>query len=74
MIMIKLNWSVFALALTVIVFSNASTTSLANQINPQKPDGIKAVSDEPHKKVFVENIYPSAKTCAACHPKHYSEW
>jgi hypothetical protein len=31
-------------------------------------------SKDPHKKVFVEDIYPSAKTCAACHPKQYSEW
>ena len=73
MIMIKLHWSVFALALAliVIVFSNASTTSLANEINPQKPGGIKVAFDEPHKKVFVEDIYPSAKTCAASHPKQY---
>jgi nitrate/TMAO reductase-like tetraheme cytochrome c subunit len=74
MIMLKLNWSVFALALIVIVFSNASTTSLANQINPQKTGGLQVAFDEPHKKVFVEDIYPSAKTCAACHPKQYSEW
>ena len=27
-----------------------------------------------HAKLFVENDYPSATTCATCHPKHYKEW
>lgn len=25
-------------------------------------------------ELSAEDIYPSAKTCAACHPKQYSEW
>lgn len=28
----------------------------------------------PHEAMDMESIYPSAKTCAACHPKQYSEW
>ena len=28
----------------------------------------------PHETMDMESIYPSAKTCAACHPKQYSEW
>ncbi|MFZ9015269.1 MAG: multiheme c-type cytochrome [Alphaproteobacteria bacterium] len=28
----------------------------------------------PHESMDMESIYPSAKTCAACHPKQYSEW
>lgn len=30
--------------------------------------------DQAHAEIFVENTYPSARTCAACHPKQYSEW
>ncbi|MEM7777713.1 MAG: multiheme c-type cytochrome, partial [Pseudomonadota bacterium] len=29
---------------------------------------------EKHLALFVENRYPSANTCAVCHPKHYREW
>ena len=27
-----------------------------------------------HAALFVESRYPSANTCATCHPKHYREW
>jgi nitrate/TMAO reductase-like tetraheme cytochrome c subunit len=27
-----------------------------------------------HKKLFAENRFPSAATCASCHPKQYKEW
>ena len=26
------------------------------------------------EELSAEDIYPSAKTCAACHPKQYAEW
>ncbi len=31
-------------------------------------------SAEAHGDLFLENRYPSAATCATCHPKHYREW
>jgi len=31
-------------------------------------------ASEDHLKLFVENRYPSAATCAVCHPKQYREW
>ena len=31
-------------------------------------------ADKAHSEIYAESIYPSAKTCAACHPKQYSEW
>ncbi|MGI9413669.1 MAG: multiheme c-type cytochrome [Hyphomicrobiales bacterium] len=34
----------------------------------------KTDSDEEHAKLFAESRYPSATTCATCHPKHYEEW
>ena len=33
-----------------------------------------AQEEEPHEALFAENRYPSATTCAACHPKQYREW
>ncbi|MZH42517.1 MAG: cytochrome C [Nitrospinae bacterium] len=35
---------------------------------------IAAVAAAEHANLFVENDYPSATTCATCHPKHYKEW
>ncbi|WP_420411338.1 multiheme c-type cytochrome [Roseibium sp.] len=31
-------------------------------------------ANEEHEKLFLESKYPSANTCATCHPKHYEEW
>lgn len=33
-----------------------------------------AQEEEPHEALFAEDRYPSATTCAACHPKQYREW
>lgn len=30
--------------------------------------------DEEHAALFLENRFPSANTCASCHPDHYREW
>lgn len=39
-----------------------------------KADEGEQSPDAAHEEVFMEDIYPSAKTCAACHPKQYKEW
>jgi len=31
-------------------------------------------SPEIHSDLFIEDNYPSANTCATCHPKQYKEW
>ncbi|QDG78490.1 multiheme c-type cytochrome [Labrenzia sp. PHM005] len=31
-------------------------------------------ANEEHEKLFLESKYPSANTCATCHPKQYEEW
>ena len=31
-------------------------------------------ADEEHAKLFLENRFPSANTCATCHPDHFREW
>lgn len=33
-----------------------------------------ASADADHINVYTENRFPSANSCAACHPKHYKEW
>ncbi|MBC8284417.1 MAG: cytochrome C [Nitrospinae bacterium] len=40
----------------------------------QEDRDIAAVAAAEHANLFVENDYPSATTCATCHPKHYKEW
>jgi hypothetical protein len=46
----------------------------------EKPDEMKSEEDiavaaaEEHKSLFIESQYPSATTCATCHPKHFEEW
>lgn len=34
----------------------------------------RKLADAEHEKLFLEGKYPSANTCATCHPKHYEEW
>ncbi len=34
----------------------------------------KSKDEDPHFALFMENLYPSAITCAKCHPKVYEEW
>ena len=31
-------------------------------------------ADEEHAALFLENRFPSANTCAQCHPSHFREW
>ncbi|MEM8993395.1 MAG: multiheme c-type cytochrome [Acidobacteriota bacterium] len=31
-------------------------------------------ADAAHEALFLENRFPSANTCATCHPDHYREW
>jgi len=64
--------------LSMVMFANHAVA--ATKVLPFKVAASEKVSKDntsskdPHKKIFVEDIYPSAKTCAACHPKQYSEW
>ncbi|MCZ6680842.1 MAG: NapC/NirT family cytochrome c [Candidatus Poribacteria bacterium] len=31
-------------------------------------------AEDPHEAIFLDNRFPSAKTCRPCHPQHYREW
>ena len=37
-------------------------------------DDAASVADSVHEALFLENRFPSANTCATCHPDHYREW
>jgi hypothetical protein len=67
---------VFLLTTILIVNSAAAATQNVNPNTSASQESSKHSdsSKDAHESVFVENIYPSAKTCAACHPKQYSEW
>jgi len=40
---------------------------------PETPAANKSTPDY-HQSLFLENRFPSATTCAACHEQHYREW
>ena len=35
---------------------------------------IRFVADSAHQQLFREDRFPSANTCATCHPAHFREW
>ena len=42
----------------------------ADPNTPKKNDN----AEDPHVGLWTEDMYPSAESCRACHPKHYEEW
>jgi hypothetical protein len=42
--------------------------------SPASKPGAPEAADKAHAGLFIENRYPSANTCATCHPKQYREW
>ncbi|MBT5027057.1 MAG: hypothetical protein HOH38_04800 [Nitrospinaceae bacterium] len=54
----------------------AKMTSSSEAPAGEVSEGDDAAVDasEEHKSLFIESRYPSATTCATCHPKHFKEW
>ena len=50
--------------------ANSSEEAVAESLDK---DDVAAAAAE-HKSLFIESQYPSATTCATCHPKHFEEW
>lgn len=50
-----------------------AATSEGADYEPDYEIGGTSAADA-HFDLFLENRYPSAATCATCHPKHYREW
>lgn len=38
------------------------------------PDDAGRSAEDAHEALLAEKRFPSAATCASCHPKHYREW
>ena len=49
---------------------DAATTATVDGVDAEQP----LSADEEHEKLFLENRFPSANTCATCHPDHFREW
>lgn len=41
---------------------------------PEDTTGTAPAAAAEHEKLFAENRFPAATTCATCHPKQYEEW
>ena len=48
----------------------ASLTDSTKKIQARE----KFVADSTHNAIFLESRFPSANTCATCHPEHFEEW
>ncbi len=47
----------------------------ATEDPPSEETAAKALSaDQEHEALFLENRFPSANTCATCHPDHFEAW
>ena len=44
------------------------------QDEPAETAGPVLTADQEHEKLFAEGTYPSATTCATCHPTQYRDW
>lgn len=40
----------------------------------KEPQQAQSEANKAHLALFAESKFPSAITCATCHPKHYKEW
>ncbi len=47
---------------------------LAGELSPRAEARFWSRSDSAHQQVFLEDRFPSANTCATCHPDHFREW
>ncbi|MCH7797154.1 MAG: NapC/NirT family cytochrome c [Planctomycetes bacterium] len=52
------------------LFGPAVSPARAADVEPDLQD----IADRAHEQLLLGERFPSATTCAACHPKHYREW
>jgi hypothetical protein len=51
-----------------------TTPFYTNVAPPRELDPNEIDAREVHGQLFAEQRFPSARTCAACHPDHFREW
>jgi hypothetical protein len=50
-----------------------SATAPASYVEPGALD-LTSTAEQEHEALFLEDRFPSATTCATCHPSHFREW
>lgn len=69
-------------AISVILLAFAPAAYELNAV-PEDPDtyppltasdSVLVLADSVHRTLMLEDRFPSANTCATCHPQHYEEW
>jgi len=65
---------ILPITLLMATFSFAHATNAENNSQPSQAIKQPIGEVDPHADVFAETNYPSATTCASCHPKVYWEW
>lgn len=58
----------------LLIIGGESQTETAEGEKKEELAARRRAANEEHEKLFLESKYPSANTCATCHPKHYEEW
>ncbi len=53
---------------------HALFTALASEGDTVLPDTLVEFALEAHTSLFFEDRFPSANSCATCHPDHFREW
>ena len=53
--------------------SGANETAEGKQ-KEEKAAAEQSAANEAHEDLFLESKYPSANTCATCHPRQYEQW
>jgi cytochrome c553 len=76
-------WAVLFYPYVVVAADTISKEENSKMASEMKEDVLKVemvtedIADTAaaeHKSLFIESSYPSATTCATCHPKHFEEW
>ncbi len=64
------------LPLDPVEFESVHTafTALASEDDTVLPDTLVEFALEAHTSLFFEDRFPSANSCATCHPDHFREW
>ena len=63
------------MALAVCALSGTLAAAESADPDPDDPRTLyEQAIDQVHADVFRDNCFPSARQCAACHPRHFREW
>lgn len=71
-----LGWSAAILIGSLAAPASAAETSQGDESTAPAAAAETAPlsADEEHEALFLENRFPSANTCATCHPDHFRAW